>query len=107
MGYQQSYPNDKNTHYGWFHYLSERICNLSLEQRLDGIRCVIRPNHTINTDYEPIGINDAYSSFIPSNHGQVFIIPHITVQPNLNLDETFAQEDLIAEQAEETSSDEE
>lgn len=107
IGYQQSYPNDKNTHYGWFHYLLEMNCNLSLEQRLDGIRCVIRPNHTINTDYECIGINDAYSNFIPSNHGQVFIIPHITVQPNLELDTTFAQEDLIAEQAEDTSSDEE
>ena len=107
MGYQQSYPNDRSTSYGWFHYLLERNCHLTLEERMDGVRCVIRHNHTINTDYEPIGANSSYTGSIPSNHGQVFLIPHITVQPNLAIDATFAQEDLIAEQEDETSSDEE
>jgi len=107
MGYQQSYPNDKNTFYGWFHYLLERSCDLTLEGREDGIRCVIRPNHSINTDYAPIGVNDEYSNVISPNHGQARVIPHTIVQPNLELDETFAQEDLIAEQTENTSSDEE
>ena len=107
MGYQLSYPNDKNTLYGWFHYLSERICDLTLDEREDGIRCVIRPNHTVNTDYAPIGVNDAYSNVVSPNHGQMYVIPHIIVQPNLELDATFAQEDLITEQAEDTSSDEE
>ena len=107
MGYQLSYPNDKNTFYGWFHYLSERICDLPLEERENGIRCVIRPNHTINTDYAFIEVNDEYSNTVSPNHGQVCVIPHRIVEPNLELDTTFAQEDLIAEQAEDTSSDEE
>ena len=107
MGYQLSYPNDRNTFYGWFHYLLERNCDLTLEEREDGIRCVIRPNHTVNTDYALIGVNDSYSNVISPNHGQAHVIPHYIIQPNLELDETFAQEDLIVAQQEDTSSDEE
>ena len=106
IGYQLSYPNDKNTFYGWFHYLLERNSDLALEERIDGIRCVIRPNHTINVDYAFLEINDEYSSPVSPNHGQVCIIPHYVIPPNLELDATFAQEDLIALENE-TSSDEE
>jgi hypothetical protein len=107
IGFQASYPNDKNTHYGYFNYLLERICALPLNQREDGIKCVIRPNHTINTDYDLIAVNQSYSAQVPASQGQVSIINHMYVQPNLVLDDTFIEEDAIAETESDTNSDDE
>jgi len=107
IGYQASYPNDRNTFHGYFNYLLERISALPLNDREDGIKCVIRPNHTINTDYDLLSVNQSYSTQISPNQGQTTIIPHMYVQPNLNLDNTFVQEDAIEEAENDSSSDDE
>ena len=106
MGYQLSYPNDKNTFYGWFHYLLELYSDLTIEERGDTIKCVIRPNHTINTDYKILGVNMDYSNPIPQGSGQARVMPHRIIQPNLTLDETFINEDALLDQEDSSSDDE-
>lgn len=106
LGYQEAYPNDKNTFYGWFHYLLELYSDLTIEERGDTIKCVIRPNHTINTDYKILGVNMDYSNPIPQGSGQARVMPHRIIQPNLTLDETFINEDALLDQEDSSSDDE-
>ena len=106
LGYQESYPNDRNTYYGWFNYLLELYSDLTVDERGDVVKCVVRLNNTINTDYKILAINMNYANQIPAANGHVYNIPHRVIQPNLALDAEFIHEDALLD-LEDSSSDDE
>ena len=92
IGYQESFPNDKNTVHGYMDYFIGDICTLPLDVRGDVIKCVIKSDHTINMDYQPLGINDDYENGVTQGQGVSRLIRHFYVQPNLEIDEAHADD---------------
>jgi hypothetical protein len=90
LGYQESYPNDKNTIHGHLDYFVGANSVLPLDMRGDVIKCVIRSDHIVNMDYPPHHINGEYEDGIAQGHGEARPIEHIFVQPNQVLDEAMA-----------------
>ena len=103
LGYQESYPNDKNTIHGYLDYFVGADSVLPLDMRGDVIKCVIRSDHTVNMDYPPNHINGDYEDGIAEGHGYARPVEHIFVQPNQVLDEAMAEAD--AEASDSDSSD--
>ena len=95
IGYQESYPQDRNTSEGYLDTISELGCSVPLAARDNAMRCVIYSNCAVNTDYEVIEINDEYQHAVTD--GNVVIVPHFYIQPNLGLDAVFTLEDAAAE----------
>ena len=85
IGFQESHPVDKNTLEGYLEEYVEREPSLALADRGDAIRCVIRPDYTINTSYEAVSVNGDYQ--LSSEQGRWQTIEHIYVQANLNFEE--------------------
>jgi hypothetical protein len=96
IGYQESYPQDRNTTEGHLDAITNFMCNVPLDQRNHAMRCVIHHDRSIHENYEPIEINDEYQHAV--TEGNVIIVPHFYIQPNIGLDQVFAAEDAIAEE---------
>ena len=77
-----------------------------IDERGDVVKCVVRLNNTINTDYKILAINMNYANQIPAANGHVYNIPHRVIQPNLALDAEFIHEDALLD-LEDSSSDDE
>lgn len=95
IGYQESYPQDRNTTEGHLDAITNSMCSVPLDQRDHAMRCVIHHDRSIHENYEPIEINDEYQHAV--TEGNVIIIPHFYIQPNLHLDAVFTLEDSAAE----------
>jgi len=96
IGYQESYPDDRNTTEGYLNAITNSMCSVPLNQRDHAMRCVVEHDRSIHTNYEPIEINDEYQHAV--SDGNIIIVPHFYIQPNLGLDAIFATEDAIAEE---------
>ena len=81
IGFQESFPQDKNTFHGYLADIIESACDSPTSQE-GAIKCVIKTDRFINTSYPFLRVNDDYSDQ-PSS-GQVRSIQHFYVQPNLN-----------------------
>jgi len=81
IGYQESFPQDKNTHYGYLADIIETTCEAPTPQEA-AIKCVIKSDRFINTSYPFLRVNDDYSS--QPEGGHVRSIQHFYIQPNLN-----------------------
>jgi len=92
LGYQECYPNDKNTIHGWLDYFVGADSVLPLELRGDVIKCVVRSDNIVNMDYPPNHINGEYEDGIAAGHGEARPIEHIFVQPNLVMDALDVEE---------------
>jgi len=101
IGYQESHPGDRNTSEGYLDAINEVGCSVPLPLRDNAMRCVVYHNCAIHTSYEPIEINDEYENTV--SDGNVIIVPHFTIQPNLMLDAVFAAQDLEAEDSDSDS----
>jgi len=101
IGYQESHPEDRNTLEGYLDEINNMECNVPLALRDHAMRCVIRHNLLFHGGYEPIEINDEYEDTVTD--GNVIIIPHFYIQPNLALDAVFAAEDAAAEDSDSDS----
>lgn len=91
IGYQESFPQDRNTLHGYLADIIETSCDIPLLDRGDAIKCAIRSDRQINQSYSFLGINDDYSS--QSEGGHVRPIQHFYVQPNLNFSTQGADSD--------------
>ena len=105
IGYQESFPTDKNTFHGYLDYFIGEECVLPLLARGDVIKCVIKSDHTINMDYPPLTINDDYETGITQGQGFSRPIEHFYIQPNQELDIAMAEIDAVAEAANDSSDD--
>jgi hypothetical protein len=101
IGYQESYPGDRNTTEGYLHAINELACSVPLAERNNAMRCVVEHDQSIHTNYEPIEINDEYQHAVTD--GNVIIVPHFYIQPNLGLDAIYAAEDAAAEDSDSDS----
>jgi len=95
IGYQDSQPNNHNTLEGYLDAINELECSVPLALRDHVMRCVVYHNRALHTGYEPIEINDEYDNAVTD--GNVIIVPHFYIQPNLGLDAVYAAEDAAAE----------
>jgi len=95
IGYQESHPNDKETLEGHLDSITPIMCSVPLSARDQAMRCVVHNNCSIHEDYEPIEINDEYANGVTD--GNMIIVPHFIIQPNLTLDIVNAELDAAAE----------
>ena len=91
IGYQESFPQDRNTLHGYLADIIETSCDIPLLDRGDAIKCAIRSDRQINQSYSFLGVNDDYSS--QPEGGHVRSIQHFYVQPNLNLEPVDSDSD--------------
>jgi len=93
IGYQPTYPNCKYTYHGKLAQVSSVNWSVAIEDRGDGIRCVMRNDHTLNTTYTIKRQQESYSVNIPLTEGTVTMIPHVTVVPNQYYPESDSDSD--------------
>ena len=91
IGYQESHPEDKNTIHGQLEQIKSFDAALPLEERGDVVRCVIKPDNSLHTGYQPIGINQDYQITISDGYARP--IQHLYIQPNLLAD---SADDLVS-----------
>jgi hypothetical protein len=96
IGYQESYPQDRNTTEGHLNAINNCMCSVPLNQRDHAVRCVIEHDYSIHENYEPIEINDEYQHAVTD--GNIIIVPHFYIQPNLHLDAIYTLEDTAIEE---------
>ena len=53
----------------------------TLEERSQGIRCVIKSSGEVNQQYPLRGLNQPYNNSVPQGAGTVMAIPHEVIEP--------------------------
>lgn len=91
IGYQESFPQDRNTLHGYLADIIETSCDIPLLDRGNAIKCAIRSDRQINQSYSFLRVNDDYDSYPDGSH--VRSIQHFYVQPNLNFSTQEADSD--------------
>ena len=83
MGYQISYPEDKDTHLGLFVNHTILHSDLTLAERAQGVQFVVF-DHVINTEFAIIPIAQQYTD-VTEDHGLICFAQHHELVPNYEL----------------------
>ena len=82
IGYQpDKQPDNIHTTRGILTKESHVSSNTTLEERSQGIRCVIRQNGEIHTSYHIKGANQPYSQAVPQQAGTIRLLEHRVIEP--------------------------
>lgn len=90
IGYQDSFPQDKNTLHGYLEDVIEGTCDAPDPNTENAIHCIVQSDRTIDRSYSFFRINNDYATGMS---GRVQSIPHFYVQSNLNLDAAAEESD--------------
>jgi hypothetical protein len=88
MGFQESYPNDRNTIYGRLEDYHQVECQVPLHERIDGLQLVQAEDYTWANGFPIIKVNDSYTQPIPSDFN-ICQMAHTFIEPNEYYDDAM------------------